>query len=291
VRWYTAQTQVRFVMESQAALLKQYGTKDRDRFKFADHEDDVFKHQLATAKNLEKDKKLEEKASEEMAEIYNRNEAQIKKAMKELEKDPHSFKSFWNTFKRNVSARTVDVIAEPERNFYSTELELRAIDSIKGKMPLDDYSALKSSLTVLRDNYKSEYKDAMKNYKGLQETLVSFAGSHADIVPYGSYRNIFNTWAPLRKMLGLDSKFVYSSVGQFYNTAESSTMRDPRTATGTVYGLGFDSAAYVGYQTGQNVYERPWFWATQSGWEAQMIPLMNLNRAAHMFFNNFIRSF
>lgn len=294
MRWYTAQTQVRFVMEAQATLLKEYGTKDRDRYKFEGHTDAIDgQKEIKEVKDI-----LEKKARESEKTI----EEVLKQEMVRMEKGKGekgteiTKESYKYALMRNVASRTVDAIAEPERRLYAAELELRAIESIKSRLSAEDYSSLKSSLSGLRDSYRQEYKQAMKDYKGLQDTLVTFAGSHSDNIPYGSYRNIFNTWGLARGAFNamfsgdikMDSKFVYGSFGQFYQIAESSTMRDPRTATGTVYGLGFDSAAYVGYQTGQNVYERGWFWATQSGWEQQMVPYLNVSRAAHMFFNNFI---
>ena len=309
-RWAETQIHARFIMEAQGKVLKEQSMEGTERFKFEGH-GNILKamHESKQAADMLALRGTDSRSGLEknLQEIIEGEMARLEKG-KQSENAKYRFienpQAFWYGFRRNVASRTYGEIANAETALYNARLEIRALDSIyrKGDFSKDTaenqriYKTLKSDVQTRLDgtpksgstpevkSLSQQYKEAKSMYKGYSQDIVNYIGSHADMVAYGSQRNAFNVGGLLTKCL--DSRWVYGAFGENYSVSESSVMRDPRIAAGA--GQGIDNAFYVGYQTGQNVYERGWMWTVSASWEKQMNPYLNVSRAAVMFFNNFV---
>ncbi|MEM4348516.1 MAG: hypothetical protein QXN37_03020 [Candidatus Anstonellaceae archaeon] len=262
--WYTAQYQMRMILESYESAINTYMTPGKGRY---------------DPSNYIKEMREEAQSSNNKVKLL------VAQTMEMLNKGSgtqlETLKATWYGFRRNIASKIVAEVAEAESAFFSAKLELRAIEKLRKEGAITDaeYRSLRSEALSKIESFKSGYKELREEYKDFNQSARYWASSHDNV--YGTSRSLFTAFSPLASIF-FDSKFVQGAKYDFYWITESSAMRDPRTATGA--GFGLDYSFYVGYQTGQTVYERSRFYMTNALWEEQnRIPLI-LSYAVHKWF-------
>jgi len=160
---------------------------------------------------------------------------------------------------------------------------VRALERLAAKDPAA-YSGLCSEALERKERMLDDYKDAKKEYMGFNRDVIGWTGSGGVYTPQ---RTMWNLGLAGRL---LDSRFVQGTKDAFYQITESSVMRDPRVAIGAST-PGWEHSYYVGYHTGQNVYERSRFWATNSLWEQQIRLKTDFAYTVHKWWNDRISFF
>ena len=279
-KWYAAQMQIRFALGSLAAHTE-YSDSSEEGFMKAGT--DRFKLDLdGKETKKEMDKRNYDAALRK----------EIEKQMQLIKLGDNSFtgnmESSWYNFRRNISAKTAKEVADAESKWYAIKTELQAIEKLHelGKISFSEYASHKAIAQSALDDAKAEMKAQRKDYKDLVDAARVWTGSHTSMHEYG-YGGIKNpfTMFSLPAML-LDSKWQQGLKLDYYQTAESSVMRDPRNAIGA--GPGLDYSFYVGYQTGQNVYERMSMWGVNALWETSAQNRVHLTIGAHKWFNDYL---
>ena len=217
----------------------------------------------------------------------------LKGEMEKLSKGDGTYvdgaKAWWHNWRGRVASEIIGEIGSAESKFYNAKLEMRALDRIyengelgKGKAGKAKYEELRSEMSARNKALRSDYKQIKNEYMGLNRDIIGWVGSAGTGMTYAPQRTIWN-FGIVSKML--DSHFVQGTQDAFYNITESSVMRDPRVAIGAS-APGWDHSYYVGYHTGQNVYERARFWATNSLWEQQMRFHTDVVYTVHKWWND-----
>ncbi|MEM4554617.1 MAG: hypothetical protein QXT25_02095 [Candidatus Anstonellaceae archaeon] len=261
--WYAAQYQMRMILDSYERSINTYMTSGKGRFDPSNY----IRNMEEEAKNSQDPVRL--LIAQTMYKLDRGNGTKLE-----------TLRATWEGFKRNIASKIVTEVAEAESAFYSAKLEMRAIEKLRKEGAITDteYRSLRSEALSKIQHFKSEWKELKHEYKDYNQSARYWASSHDNV--YGTSRNIFTAFSPLAAIF--DSKFVQGAKYDFYWITESSAMRDPRTATGA--GFGLDYSFYVGYQTGQTVYERSRFYMTNALWEEQnRIPLI-FSYAVHKWF-------
>ncbi len=262
--WYTAQTQARFVLWEFKNELEGETRAGGKRFTFDP------KTHFFDKNNTDEYKKIG--GSDEQKDLIADRMGKIQSSG-----GLFSWAVGWN-YRRGIAANTLEAIAAEESKYYSAKLMDKALNSLyKDRLiSREDYLARKDETKAIRQEYKAAYADAKHEFKALNDIARDWVGTHDS--PYGSRRNLVS-------VMGLfDSGYRQGLASDFFQVAESSVMRDPRVAIGG----GYENTMMVGYQTGQNVYERPTFWAINSGWERAMHLPISLASTVHKFQNEFI---
>ncbi len=280
--WYSAQYQVRQGLQRMAERAGELTKHGEDRFKV----DEKFFYGGEVGPTPTRSGIYEDKVTTGKAKHMPLKDAVYQK-MEELKQGDGSFignaKAFYYKFRRSIAAKTLNEISEQESKWYSANLELRALKELQseGAISKSSFTKLSSEVKGDIDFYKEGKKEAQKQYKEFNRELIEWTGSHSTI--YGSKRSVFTMYSIPAKMF--DSKYAQGLFMEHYNIAESSTMRDPRTALGAGE-PGHDWISYVGYQTGQNVYERANLWATNAMWEKNAHTTLNFVYAVHKWWND-----
>jgi len=271
--WYSAQWQLRQTLNRLAGLMGEGMTGGERRWKY----DGEAGRRVEEAYRL-KEPSYSSKVDEETRE-------KLDKEMRRLEKGDgtgfaDSAKAWWHNWHGRIAASIANEIGNAESNYYNARLELRALDSLHAKNGISggDYAAIRNDLEAQRKEMHRDYIEAKKEYGDFNRMLIGWTSSHSQI--YNPQRTLFNMGVVSRL---LDSHFQMGTNDAFYQITESSVMRDPRVAIGA--GPGMDYSWYVGYHTGQNVYERARFWATNSLWEEQTHLRLNIAYAVHKWWN------
>jgi len=277
--WYAAQYQLRQTLERNARMIDddKYMLAGKKRFKYDEEYvkrmDDIYQPETPHGKMAEETR---QRLTEEM-EKQARGEGSFADAAK----------TWWHGWRSQIASKVVKDIGDAETQYYNAKLELRALEKMYEAKDITkaEYGALRSEALARKDELRSDYKDAVKSYGSLNRDLIGWSGSHDNL--YIPQRTMWNLGLAGR---ALDSRFVQGTFQDFYQITESSVMRDPRVAIGAG-APGIDWAWYVGYHTGQNVYERSRFWATNSMWEQQMQMGLNLTMTVHKWWNDRISFF
>lgn len=287
-RWYAAQYQLRQHLQSMASEMEDWRTPGKQRRKMG-----------GFSENPDVQKSASDAVYAELKRKTGMNDAQLKPFYKDLQVEAkkyetgegHKFLASLAGFRSNVTANTLNEIAEKESAWYAAKNELKALSKIN----LNDYGLgsraqdIQNSLESIKGSFKAEYKgrgsgeeaSVYKDYRKLDKIITGWIGSHGGI--YSPQRTWWNTGFITPWLL--ESKFVQGTSEDFYQIAESSVMRDPRVAIGAG-SPGFDWTFYVGYHTGQNVYERSRFWMTNSMWERNNQFMLNVASVAHKWWND-----
>ncbi len=197
-----------------------------------------------------------------------------------------SAKAWWYNFRGKVASGIIGELGSAETDYYNARLAVRALDSLAAKHKIggDEYESLRGDLLAAKDSMRSDYKKARDEFAGLNKDIISWTGSGGFYTPQRTMWNLAAwNFGLVTKML--DSHYVQGAKDEFYQITESSVMRDPRVAIGAT-SPGWDYSYYVGYHTGQNVYERARFWATNSMWERQMWFKTDLAYTVHKWWND-----
>ncbi len=276
-KWYSAQYQVRMALESYERAIGANMSSGKDRMR-ADRYSDPEKSYI---KDLVSRAAEEEKQGNAEAARLLRSRVEV---MEKIQAGDGTFSgtlsATWEGFKRNIFAKTAKELGDAESELYGAKLELRAIEKMHkdGSLLGKDYAELKKDAMNRINDLKSAYVDMKSDYKDYNDMARYWSSSHDNV--YGTTRSIFTAFSPIAKMF--DSKFVQGAKYDYYWITESGAMRDPRTATGA--GFGLDYSFFVGYQTGQTVYERSRFYMTNSMWEQQMRYPLNVSLGMHKWF-------
>ncbi|MCX6771453.1 MAG: hypothetical protein NTX79_05350 [Candidatus Micrarchaeota archaeon] len=278
-QWYAAQYQVRQTLDRLSATIKsgEDNWVDGDkRFKYDQERLD----RIYDPDNRKYAHLPSVSASEDV-----RNS--LKEEMKGLAKGDGTFadsaKAWWYNFRGRIASNIVGEIGVAESNFYNARLEGRALEKLhqKGEINDNDYNKLSKEISARNERIGKEYDSAKKEYMGLNRDMLGWTGS-THMFTYETQRTIWNLGLAGRLF---DSKYVQGTQDAFYQITESSVMRDPRVAIGAS-APGWEHSYYVGYHTGQNVYERARFWATNSLWEQQMRFHTDLVYTVHKWWND-----
>jgi hypothetical protein len=271
-KWYVAQYQLRQALDRLQHTLADDGmVKGEKRFKYnADVVDDIYK--LNPVKSSPKLREHREELQGEMENLAKGKEAGY----------VDSAKAWWYEWRGRIASSIIVELGSAETKYYNARLSLRALDSLaeKGTINATEYKAMRSELLDAKNEMRDEYKKAKNEYMGLNRDIIGWTGSHSQV--YTPQRTIWNLGVAGKL---LDGSFVQGTKDAFYQITESSVMRDPRVAIGAG-GPGFDWSWYVGYHTGQNVYERARFWATNSMWEQQSRFMVDLSYTTHKWWND-----
>ena len=273
-QWFVAQMQVRFALEAISHKSEEFMKSGNERFGT-------------------EDMKYYEGKYESQPE-GNQKYSDAEKVYHEVERLKKGDNTFWGNaeaakynFLRNIAAKTVQNVTDAEKEWYTAKLEIQALENLhkKGEISEESYSRLNYLRSQL-DGLKEQYGKQRKEFKELNEAVRGWTGSHTGFAEYGygSTKSPFTMlWFFSRFM---DSKWVQGTKTDFYQITESSAMRDPRSAIGA--GPGLDYSFYVGYQTGQAVYERMSMWGTNALWEVALQNKTLPSLGAHKFFNDYM---
>jgi hypothetical protein len=287
--WYDAQLQVRLALKARADETGSWMTSGKERYSILTGtiDEDGKKGQSALDAVFHKGKESLLESSGISPSKSETVESKLRNAAARLEHGDDTMlgnmRAAYYNWKRNISQQTLSEIAGEEAKWYSAKTTLAALEKT-GKNGLgltsSQYERLHDNLSSQVDGFKAAYKEAKKDYGAISKMEIGWVGSHGNI--YTPQRNLM-TMGPLSYLLG--SRYVAGSFQDFYNIVESSVMRDPRVAIGAG-APGFDWTFYVGYHTGQNVYERAHFWATNSIWERNMLMPLGLAYPIHKWWND-----
>ncbi|VVC01444.1 Uncharacterised protein [uncultured archaeon] len=192
-----------------------------------------------------------------------------------------SLHAFGWKFRSQVASRTISEIAETEATWLAKKKELKALTRLsteeRRNLGIDDaeYGRLKSELQEQKSYYKIEKRETRKDFKYLNESVISWVGSHDQ--DYGAKRNIFTKWWIFQKLL--DSKYRLGSQELMY-AVEAATMRSTQVALG-MHVTSFEQAHVVGLETGQGMYEPAHMWLNSGSWERNYRPYVAFSRAQH----------
>jgi len=277
-KWYASQYQVRQALDAYEHAMKRGMTGGKDRLAKMPYEKDPEDREKYASDNLSSHSMLARGEINDA--VYHDRLNKIEAMQKGDGSFTGTLSATWNQFKRNIFAKTATEISDAENKLYAAKFELRAIEKQHSEKMIDDreYAWQKSIVQAELQTRKAEYSGAKADYKDYNSIARFWSSSHDNV--YGSRYNIFGTGI-LGKIF--DSSFQQGAKLDYYWITESGAMRDPRTATGA--GFGLDYAFYVGYQTGQTVYERNRFYGTNAMWEQQMRYPLNLSLVMHKWFN------
>jgi len=274
MRWYAAQWQVRQTLDRLKHSINDEGAgmvAGSDRFKYDEKSMD----------------RIYSNASLPKVDASEETRASLEKEMGKLNSGEGSFadgaKAWYHNWHGRVASGIIGEIGNAESEHFNSKLELRALERLheKGGIKDAEYSRLKGEISARNSEIKSDYKLAKDEYMGLNRDMIGWVGSKGAFT-YAPQRTIWN-FGIVSKML--DSHHVQGTQDAFYQISESSVMRDPRVAIGA-HAPGWDYSYYVGYHTGQNVYERTRYWATNSLWEQQMRFHTDLVFTVHKWWND-----
>ena len=269
-KWYAAQWQVRQTLDRMAHTIKDDGGMiTSGRFKYDEGKID---------KIYADDRLPKVDASDDVRE-------RLAKEMKRLSQGEGSFadsaKAWYHNWHGRVASNIIGEIGREESSYFNARLESRALEKIKGTLDKDEYTRLKGEISARNSEIKSEYRKAKDEYMDLNRDMIGWVGSK-HMFTYAAHRTVLNLGLAGR---WLDSRHVQGTQDAFYQITESSVMRDPRVAIGAS-APGWEHSYYVGYHTGQNVYERSRYWATNSLWEQQMRFNTDLVYTVHKWWND-----
>ena len=285
-KWYAAQWQVRQTLDRLAHTIKDERMDGGEAIKGMMSGTDRFKYDEKSMNRIYSNDALPEVTlgkGREKDDIAVRES--LAKEMKRLNAGEGSFadsaKAWYHNWHGRMASNIVGELGREESNFFNARLEARALERIKGTLEKDDYIRLKGEISARNSEIKSEYKRAKDEYMDLNRDLIGWVGSK-HMFTYAAHRTVFNLGLAGRL---LDSRHVQGTQDAFYQITESSVMRDPRVAIGAS-APGWEHSYYVGYHTGQNVYERSRYWATNSLWEQQMRFNTDLVYTVHKWWND-----
>lgn len=263
--WYVGQATARFALNQIPMLAERVMVEGKDQLAVGDY--------LANPKKVPTSKGL-------FSAKYGLSEAKLEQVS--LEAKNISSHEFGREFRRSIRRKEFGEIADFESEAYARQTELRALKKLGYLKP-----AMQEGLENEIKELNSIHKELKSEFKEFRNIMIELTGSGHGGDIYGSRRNIFTTWAALTPWF--DSRFEQGFFKDFYNAVESSTMRSTITSFGGQQGLEY--AYYMGYETGQGMYERGRFWATGALWEQQMVPFINVTQTAHKFFAPFASSY
>ena len=296
-QWYAGQWQLRQALDSLGHAMKDerdYGRgmeknfyDNKERFRLSN---DYFNEHYKGA-----DRKVRETVAEEMRKL----------AGGETVGGFDSMRAWGTEWRSRIASGIVGELGKAETDLYNSKVEVRALGRLmdtcklamekhKGDKALygeyaalySEYKALHADALARKDEMRSDYKEAKKEYMGFNRDVLGWTGSHGSFA-YQPQRTMWNLGLASKL---LDSHYVQGTKDAFYQISESSVMRDPRVAIGAT-SPGWEYSYYVGYHTGQNVYERARFWATNSLWEQQMRFQTDLAYTVHKWWNDRISFF
>ena len=253
--WYVAQAQTRFALQTVPMLAKKTMAVGGEQLNAEQY--------LANPKKVPTTQGL-------FSAKYGLNESQLDKVSLKAQEIVSS--DYSTKFKQQYRQKQFKDIAEFENEAYARQAELKALRKL-GYLN----KAMESDLEGKIKSLHEDYKELKKEFKDFRKVMVELTGSHDAL--YGSKRSIATTW-PL--WFNRDWRYEQGLMNDFYNVVESSTMRSTITSLGGQ--TGFEYAYYMGYETGQGMYERSRFWAVGPLWEQQMIPWINITQTVHKFF-------
>ncbi|MCX8175197.1 MAG: hypothetical protein N3E51_03260 [Candidatus Micrarchaeota archaeon] len=211
-----------------------------------------------------------------------------------------------NFLKRSYLAYTYSAHAMVENAVREAELEKKALKIMldKGIISRDEYSQLLNSNAwkTRLDTVSSELRSYGLETRSLERALKSDSISASTaisalkdcnrdvsketstftkaLIEMGGSgqmtRSIFSTWNP-----STTYRYTEGMLAKSHSAIEASCMRDTRTALGQKIGLEY--AFYMGFDTGQGMYENPRTYAS-SLWEYELIPYLQFVGWAHKFF-------
>lgn len=185
-------------------------------------------------------------------------------------------------FRSSVASRVIDDIAETESTYIAKKKELQALNRLtmeerrQLKITDVDFESLKQELKKEKTDYRIEKHETRKDLKYLNESVVSWVGSHGQ--DYGSKRNIWTKWLIFTKLL--DSEYRMGYGAELMYAVEAATMRSTQVAIGMSV-TSFDQAMTVGLETGQGLYEPAHMWLNSGSWERNYKPYVAFSRAQH----------
>ena len=271
--WYAAQFQLRQTLDRLKHDMQDDGGMmgGKERFKYNEARADKL-YELEGTPKVRADETVRNALKDEMSALSKGDGTFVDSA-----------KAWWYNWRGRVASGIIGELGSAESNFYNARLELRALDRLydKGEIGIKDYSQLRKDMIARNEAVRSDYKAAKEEYGGLNRDIIGWVGSSGGN-PYTPSRTVWNMGLAGKL---LDSKYVQGTQDAFYQITESSVMRDPRVAIGAS-APGWDHSYYVGYHTGQNVYERSRFWATNSMWEQQMRFHTDVVYTVHKWWND-----
>jgi hypothetical protein len=282
-KWYAAQWQVRQTLDRLKHTINEEGDgmmggRAHDRFKYDEKwVDRLYDSETVTATG----RKIAIAGTDEDT------KKRLKEEMEKLAKGEGTFsdgaKAWWHKWHGSIASSIAGEIGKAESDYFNGRLEMRALDKLvhKGDISQAAYEKLHGQMAARNEELRSEYKKAKEDYMGLNRDLIGWVGSQG-MFAYAPQRTIWNLGIAGK---ALDSHHVQGTVDAFYQITESSVMRDPRVAIGAS-APGWEHSYYVGYHTGQNVYERARFWQTNSLWEQQMRLSTDVVYAVHKWWND-----
>ncbi|VVC00645.1 Uncharacterised protein [uncultured archaeon] len=293
--WYDAQAQVRFALQRRTMDEGGWMAGGKDRFTLGKIEDEagslntvwrVVDSEVRKGENRISANKLDHVERAINGYVDANGKLHLGEAQR-LEKGDDSIagnmRAAYYNWRRGISSNTLKEIAAEESKWYAAKTELRALETLgAGRLGLTgaEYEQLHNAMAHQLDDFRKSYKAAKSDWGEMNKITVSWVGSHGDI--YNPQRNLA-TMGLLGSLL--DSRYVAGQFQDYFNITESSVMRDPRVAIGAG-APGFDWTFYVGYHTGQNVYERSRFWATSSIWERNMHIPLGIVYPVHKWWND-----
>ena len=284
--WYAAQYQLRQSLDRLQHTMQDNNAmmKGNERFKYdrgymndsynREEEKGMWSH------HSKMDDEMRKAISREMQDLSEGKTGDSKDARKALKDDWHG----------RIASGIIGEIGSAETNLHNARLEMRALERLmeatqKGSAAYKEYGNLRDEAGRKMKLLENDYKMAKNEYMSLNRDIIGWTGSHPNV--YIPQRTIWNLagWNFGLVTNALDSKFVQGTKDAFYQITESSVMRDPRVAIGAS-APGWEHSYYVGYHTGQNVYERARFWATNSSWESQLRFQTDLAYTVHKWWND-----
>jgi len=194
-------------------------------------------------------------------------------------------KAWYHEWHGRIASNIVGEVWKAENDFHNAKLEVRALERLaEQNRENTEYARLYREALAHKDGMLRDYKQAKEEYMGFNRDVIGWTGSSGVYTPQ---RTMWNLGLAGRF---LDSRYVQGTKDAFYQITESSVMRDPRVAIGAT-NPGWEYSFYVGYNTGQNVYERARFWATNSLWEQQIRLHTDFAYTVHKWWNDRVSFF
>jgi len=284
--WYAGQYQLRQALDRLEHTMKENNTgmmAGKARFKYSSdylksYSDEEEKKMWNYHNKM--DEETRRAINKEMQDLSEGKTGDSKDARKALKDDWHS----------RIASNILGEIGNVETKLHNARLEMRALErlmeSSKGSAAYNEYKNLRDEAGRKLKLVENEYGNAKSEYMSLNRDIIGWVGSYGPFA-YAPQRTIWNlsSWNFGIIPKALDSKFVQGTKDAFYQISESSVMRDPRVAIGAS-APGWEHSYYVGYHTGQSVYERTRFWATNSSWETQIRFQTDLAFTVHKWWND-----
>jgi len=286
MRWYAAQWQVRQTLDRLAHTIKderegEEGTikgmmGGADRFKFSEKSIDRI-YSNADVPNLHASDEVRDRLAREMKYLSEGRTGTF----------ADSAKAWYHNWHGRMASNIMGELGAAESDLFNARLASRALERLyergerNGGIGIAEYDALQRVVAARTEELKGDYKKAKDEYMDLNRDMIGWVGSKGRFT-YEPQRTIWNLGIAGRL---LDSRHVQGTQDAFYQISESSVMRDPRVAIGAS-APGWEHSYYVGYHTGQNVYERTRYWATNSLWEKQMHLSTDIVYTVHKWWND-----